>query len=196
MKKLIFAVLAISVILVSCRKKDLREVPTLETIGAVHCLNGVLDSNEVGLDCGGPDCGPCTQTTVPCALNSDEIYYLESPSYATKSFINTSSSVSVNGFYSYKGYTADGDSLSILFSEKPDVTQIYGGVYNTFDLESGTVYMQYYQPFPQNDYKVVGNVYINYSNGSYTISCCDFTLTVVGQTQSLTTNTLYFSITI
>ena len=57
---------------VSCRKKIEREYEITDPVSA-HCQNGILDADEIGLDCGGANCEPCSQYEADCTLPDDKV---------------------------------------------------------------------------------------------------------------------------
>lgn len=192
MKSLLWVIPILAITLSSCRKKVVRDVPTANSIGALHCMNGVQDEDEVGLDCGGADCDQCSQLDAPCTLNDNEIYYLESVIYTTDAFINQTYSVSTSGS-TFRAYTADGDSIHIVFSGLPDVTKMYSGTAYSSNIDNDEVYIEYFQPFPLDDYIGSGDVYVNHANGQWTIRSCDYSFTTWGSPTP--PNPQYFSIT-
>jgi hypothetical protein len=64
----------VSVVFFGCRKDGPRvfEDNFVET-GSSYCTNGIQDSNEEGIDCGGP-CGMCNALTLPCTIVPNELY--------------------------------------------------------------------------------------------------------------------------
>ena len=182
MKYLIFLFLISTTCFSSCRKKVLREVATIETIGPIHCTNGVFDEDEIGLDCGGLDCDSCIQLVAPCTLNTDEIVYYNGLSTTTKSF--TTKSMTVNGSsYSFIAYTSPTDYLQLVFSGKPDITTIFDATNDNSFLGSTEVYVIYSQN-AANDLYGQRDVYVNYENGVYRISSCDIGFKTWGGTEA------------
>ncbi len=190
--KIFLFILGISVLFVSCRKKELRDVETTETAGAQHCSNFVKDADELGVDCGGADCDPCQQDTLPCNIPDNKVRCLEASTVTTESLINQSHGYLGNN-YVFRAYTGDGDSLILTFDDIPDVTQTYSGVANSFDISSTEVLVEYFQPYPLKDWIGSGAVYVNFIDGAYKIGSCDYDFHEYGQPSFSIEQ--YFSIT-
>ena len=170
MKKAVFFSIAISLLVVACRKKILRDVNPDVTLN--HCINSIMDGDELGVDCGGAECGTCDQAMVPCTLGTNElIISTNGVTYNTKILINETLDTT-GGTWDFKAYTNPSYYLFIRFNSKPSVTTIYVGTENT-NPNAGEVNVTYYQPGLEN-LTGLGNVYVNYDNGAYTISSCNF----------------------
>ena len=147
----------------SCRKKELRDVTTLEDLGIIHCSNGVIDEDELGLDCGG-ECEPCVELTAPCTLNDNEIKIFQGfTGVETLTFTDekTLEIDQFNGSYIFKAYTSGWEYIRITFPGKPDISR-------TYDDDDITVvhtgnFDRYFH----------GEMFVNYENGNYVMTCCD-----------------------
>jgi len=170
MKKYVwFSVIAI-ILFTGCRKLVLRDVDT--NIADQHCSNYVFDADELGLDCGGADCAACVQTTLPCTLSQNEFEFYNGWSLSNLTFSNQALDTST-GFWTFTAETSSTNYIVIRFNNKPDVTKVYAGEYDSFNVSDDEVYIIYYQP-SSSDKIGSGSVYINYNAGAYTISSCDY----------------------
>ena len=192
MKKSLILLCLLTIVVFACRKKELRDVYTLESLGAIHCLNGIMDSTELGIDCGG-ECNSCVQLTSPCSLTDNSIEIAIS-FLGTESVNITSTELIIqNGFYSFKAITDNGsDYLSIVFSSKPEITKKYIGTFESTSISSEEVFVKYYSN-SSGDKIGSGDVYVNYVNNVYVLSSCDYSFHVWGSSAS--SNNQNFNIT-
>lgn len=157
----------------SCRKKILRDVQTLEDIGAVHCTNFKQDADELGVDCGG-ECEPCAQQTPPCTLNDDEIdiYTVFNVQTLSVDGEKTLTVDSLSGTYTFLAYTGTGTTeyLEIIFNSKPDITKTYKD--HELLATTGSVSVIYHSNSALDRY-AHGELFVNHENGKYTLSSCD-----------------------
>lgn len=170
MKKVIFLSIGLSILIFSCRKLVQRDVDVDST--DQHCSNYTMDGDELGLDCGGADCATCVQTVLPCTLVANEFEFYNGWSLSNLTFTNQSLDTST-GYWVFSAETNANDYILIRFNNKPDVTKVYAGEYDSFGVSDDEVYIIYYQPSTV-DKIGSGSVYINYTSGSYTISSCDY----------------------
>jgi len=176
MKRGIFIFSALLLLMVNCRKKELRDFKTAEDLGALHCLNYVMDSTELGLDCGGDACLPCEQMDAPCVLTNNEINIVNGP--FLQSLPVTSTLVTIgNGWHSFKAYTTGSDYLALNFTNKVDITKMYKGTSDASFLEDWEVSVKYHSSL---DKVGAGDVFVNYVDGHYIITCCDFSFSSWG----------------
>ncbi|SDD59381.1 hypothetical protein SAMN05421636_101141 [Pricia antarctica] len=69
MKKLVFAIMVLmAVVISSCKKDDPVVIEPLAT-----CADGVMNQGETAIDCGGPNCQPCTPPPTTGATCDDGI---------------------------------------------------------------------------------------------------------------------------
>ncbi len=171
-----FLVIFVSVLLItSCRKKEEREYQSLDSIGALHCSNGIVDADEWGEDCGGSDCSECDQNQAPCTLASNTIYVYDGSFLSTKQFTGYSIDTAADGTIDFYGYVENSsfNYLHIKFNVV-SVTTVYDGVKNEFDLdEDNQVFAEYVDTGLNSDLTGFGDVYVNRnSEGELNIQSC------------------------
>jgi hypothetical protein len=170
MKRILLFSALTCILLVACRKMVLRDVNP--DIVVNQCENAVMDGDEIGVDCGGSECISCTQTTPPCALNTNElIISTNGVSYMPKALINLSLDTT-GGTWKFTGYTNPSYYLFIRFDSKPSVNTVYDGNSNT-TLAANEAFVTYYQPGLEN-LTGEGDVYVNFNSGEYSITSCNF----------------------
>ncbi len=181
---LLLMLLALPLLYIGCRDRIERDIVgegyildsskfTTPTVPQ-HCSDGILDSGEMHIDCGGT-CPACTNVTPSCNIGTDSIVYYSAPSgYSAP--INQISSItaSYNTVYSkweFAGFSSTGDQIyiGIFATNPPDLTRSYSisameaivnvtpwsfGL-NIIPLSSGTVYLT------------------KNSNGKYVATVCD-----------------------
>lgn len=170
MKKVFLFSIGLTILIFSCRKLVVRDVNPDLTLD--HCINSTMDGDEMGVDCGGAECGTCDQTMVPCTLDTN-VLKISTNGFTlnTKTLINETLDTT-GGTWEFMAYTNPSYYLFIRFNSKPSVTTIYNGTENT-NLDAGEVSVTYFQPGLEN-LTGLGDVYVNYDNGAYTISSCNF----------------------
>lgn len=194
MKYLTYLLLATFFIVSACRKKTEREVQNeIDSLSEAHCYNGILDVDELGEDCGGEQCEPCTANPAPCNNSDNELYIYEGFVYDSKTITSTEVDSTNSGGIVFYGYT-DGSSsyyLRVSFPGKPDISKTYDGVNDGSFMESNEVYVYYNGSY---DYKGTGDVYVSYENGAYTIESCDYSFSPYGQ--NAPSGTQWFKMTV
>jgi hypothetical protein len=155
MKK-IALLLLITMSFVSCkRKQDIRDLESGETLAQypVQCYNGIQDSTESGVDCGGP-CAPCNVVTPSCTPLANSMKIGTSTSTASVSSCGLNgSNYEISGSYSGGSFTitlgsAAPDlsisysiiSSSILHANEAEV-YVNDSWYGSLSPNSGTLYM-------------------------------------------------------
>ncbi len=176
MKRGLIIFSALVFLMANCRKKELRDFKTYEDLGVIHCLNGVIDSTELGLDCGGGACSPCVQLEAPCVLPNNIIKIAISPFLQSLDVTSTSITTN-NGSHTFRAYTTNGHYLSLSFINKADITKMYKGTSDSSFLEDWEVFVKYHGSL---DKVGSGDVYVNYISGHYVITCCDFSFSSWG----------------
>jgi len=170
MKKYILLFVIVTLCAIACRKLVPRDLGLPAAVDP--CYNGQMDGNETGVDCGSSECIPCAQTVAPCTLVTDELKIsTNGVTLNTKTLINKSID-STGGIWKFTAYTNPSYYLFIRFDSKPSVTTIYDGTSNS-TLGANEVFVTYYQPGLEN-LTGVGEVYVNFDSGTYTITSCDF----------------------
>jgi hypothetical protein len=155
MNKLIISISALFLILMGCnRDMTLRtDVKILDT--PLTCLNTILDTNEVGLDCGG-SCAPCDSLTPTCnSVNNQLIFdgstftlsnatFIEVDyRFVTKAFFNNGDSyitINLRSFDPSRTYSMESND------SEPAFVEIYHTIESSFSsklvtLADGTVYV-------------------------------------------------------
>lgn len=179
MQKIIWTLMISALVLAGCRKMVLRDVDTNFT--DQHCSNGLMDADEIGVDCGGADCAECTQTVVPCTLDTNIINgFVNGPLYNDYAFIDHELDTTTDSFWRFKAWTNATNYLYLRFNGRPNIEQVYTGTADGTTLEDYEVFVTYYQAYPNDDLVGSGNVYVNYANDQFTISSCDFDFHVWG----------------
>ncbi|MFK8039107.1 MAG: hypothetical protein AB8B74_12505 [Crocinitomicaceae bacterium] len=158
-------------VLFGCRKKVLRDVVTVDSLGVIHCSNNIFDGDELGLDCGG-SCDPCQQLKAPCELTNNEINVFTGFVVQSKSFTanKTLEIDSLTGEYTFKAYTDGTDYLEFYFETKPDITRTY----KDGDLIANDgIATVIYKSNSSTDMYMHGELFLNSENGIYSFSSCD-----------------------
>ena len=182
MKRGLIIFSALVFLIANCRKKELKDFTTYEDLGVIHCSNGVLDSTEIGLDCGGGACSPCVQLDVPCVIPDNTLKEIQNSHTFTDNKTITELS---NGAWQFKAYTNSSDYLTITFPGKPDVTKFYS------NSEADVEYSQYAGQHLYGE----GDVYVNYNNGVYTLSDCNCDFEFYGSTANFDNIDQHFKVT-
>jgi hypothetical protein len=156
-----------------CRKKVEREELANGNIVA-HCSNYIMDADEIGTDCGGIDCDSCATNTPPCTLPENKLRMLHGPTIQNLNLYNKSYSV-VESHWVFIAYTDAGNDEYIKFDfpSKPNITTIYKGQSDASFLESDEVYIYFYG-YSTPDMYGAGDVYVNFIDGKYHLTSCDY----------------------
>ncbi|MBI3517885.1 MAG: hypothetical protein HY062_00825 [Bacteroidetes bacterium] len=72
MKKIALLIFTTLVVFACIRKQNLVEPKGTLAEYAEHCYNGVLDGDEISIDCGG-ECGPCNFATPSCSPGTNKL---------------------------------------------------------------------------------------------------------------------------
>jgi hypothetical protein len=182
MKKI--ALLAFTTILfVSCiRKQVLVEPKGTLAEHANHCYNGVLDGDEISIDCGG-ECGPCNFATPSCSPGANKLKI-----GASNYTIAGSSCGTPSGQFEMQGSYIDGTLTIDLGENAPDVTAEYNIINSVPLYHEASVHLS------TGSYGglslISGKVYFSQSGGKYIATVCNGTAYsfVTGQNYTITTN--------
>jgi hypothetical protein len=156
-----------------CRKKVEREELANGNI-VTHCSNYIMDADEIGTDCGGADCDSCITNAPPCSLPDNKLRMLHGPIIKNLNLYNKSSSI-VGTHWVFRAYIDPDDSefIEFDFPNKPDITTIYKGQLDPSFLESDEVFIYYYG-YSTPDMYGLGDVYVNFIDGKYHLTSCDY----------------------
>lgn len=152
----------------SCkRKQDLRELDSNQILAKypVTCYNGMHDSSEVGIDCGGP-CAPCNVITPSCTPLTNSLK-VGATNYSTTGSSCTASGSEYNMIGSYSG----GSYTISLGNSTPDQSIAYTITTSVPGSNEATVHL--------NDSWLggmdlsTGSVYISLVSGSYVATICN-----------------------
>jgi hypothetical protein len=169
----------------ACRKKELIDTDFYDYMTFVYddpkCSNGVLDSLEAFIDCGGP-CGPCANIEVPCVTTKNtQIVKFNQSTIGNYSFSDAQVTSTLNPDGSYKVVLVSGnDKLTFTLGgkifEKPSmiaksVTEYYvSGNTETF-------HVSYYKDFQTlSSYNGI-DCYVNYKDGKFSFDFCSLPFT-------------------
>ena len=167
MKKFLLSIILTSLLAVGCtRDMTLRtDVKTLDT--PLTCINAVLDTNEVGVDCGG-SCAPCDSITPSCSpLNNQLIFDGATFTLSNGTFTE------LNGRYISKAFFNNGDSYININLRSFDPSRTYKMGSNDFE----PAFVEMYHTIESNfTSKLVtltgGTVYVHDVNGKRVITVC------------------------
>ncbi len=133
---LMMMLLVLPLIYIGCRDRIERDMSGYELTNVntnpttpYHCTDGILDSGEVDIDCGGA-CPACVQVTPSCTIGGDSIIYTTSPSGYGNSDKISSITVgynNVSGKFEFSGscpWTGDNVLIGIV-GNNPSVTHSY-----------------------------------------------------------------------
>jgi hypothetical protein len=164
MKKLLI-VLFISAAVAGCkRKQDLVEPDGKLAKHPAHCYNGLLDGNELGIDCGG-ECDPCNFPTPTCTPASNTIK-IGTSTYATTGTSCTAGSSNYDMMGSYSG-----GSYTVSFSNStPDLSVAY--TINSGVLSYGEASVTISDGMRGSLSLSSGTVYVSLTGGVYTATIC------------------------
>ena len=184
----IFLVSMFCILTISCRKEELRSdiiIASESANGGAHCYNGIMDSDEVGTDCGG-SCGSCDEFAGLCTDAVDNTIRIRSTTSnvdRTVNFISDTAYVDTDGEYHLEAITSDNDKLHITFGYRPDATLAY-------KVTSSTVLNECHVSVDVNGFGKLSSsplssgaqyVYLTDSNGRYSFRSCDLSIgTFVG----------------
>ncbi len=172
----LFSVLIITFF--SCRKKEHIEYNDKSDFQNPHCYNEKMDTNELGTDCG-LDCKPCEQIYPPCTLPKDTLRVFNTFDVINIK-IDSTSIVESTDYTTYYAYGLDNYGypvfLEIKMKSKPDISKKYFGKTTdncSSEIGSTCVYIAFHR-YGANKRTGTGDVYINYDNGHYIFSSCDY----------------------
>jgi len=167
MKKLAILLLIIVSVSACKRKQDLRELDSNETLAKypVQCYNGNQDTDETGIDCGGP-CAPCNVPTPTCTPVANTVSIGASNFAAVGSSCGLSgSNFTLSGSYSSGSYTIQlgntSPDLSVAYSITNSVPGVTEATVSFSDFSLGTLSLI-----------SAGNVYITQVGGVYHATIC------------------------
>lgn len=155
----ISAIVVSFILLVRCTDKELYE--PIKIMYPDHCSNGIVDGDEIGVDCGG-ECAPCGTIAAPCNPDTNKITF--DSATATSAFPN-----SIKTFTMPQGGTND------IYGNYIITSNYNGGEYLQIVL-SGTrptiarAYNISGQEFGGNYYPGNGQLFFHFSNGQSTKS--------------------------
>ncbi len=188
---LVVVLFVIPLLYIGCRDHIERNIKAegypLDTITPTphHCSNGVLDSGETDIDCGGP-CKACTATSLPCSVGTNSLviscdYPGQGYGEGTYPITLTSSSYnSGSGLFEFKGTSTFGTIWIKLLGSAPLTTHTYtdvdspptttGEAYIYLYYNGGQSHMYgYYQAYPLG---LAGTVTVTKTGGKYAVTLC------------------------
>lgn len=180
----------------SCHKEDPVKLPSNGELGIItSCNNGIMDGDEIGIDCGGP-CGPCDLSQAgDCTImySNDESKVKSNDAVASVPFDNNTSSI-VNGKYTAIATNSVGDSIIFTFPDSnPMFFQSYNPTAKT-SLDTSKVYIEarlksmpyggwgsgstyFYESVTSSEStNPEQRVHLNKINGKFDITFCDLRL--------------------
>ena len=164
-------------LLFSCNKE--RDVLTWDDYNPapVHCTNGILDSNELGIDCGG-NCDPCDQLTPPCTLlpNTFDI-----EGFSPKTLLSSDHSVAGSNHIIEFEYEDD-FTVTFTFFGFPSISHFYSLDNYPDDDNEVKVTLN----ITGTSYIGVGSMIITYDSGIHEFHVCSGSFTILGSAYSAT----------
>lgn len=182
MKKIALLIF-ITIIVFSCvRKQNLVEPHGVLAEYATHCYNGLLDGDEISVDCGG-ECGPCNFVTPSCSPGASALK-IGTSSYT---IAGTACGTPSGNFIMDGGYI-DGTVTIELGVGAPDVTKEYNIINSVPGINEAYIHLStgsYGGLIP-----ISGKVYFSQSGGKYVVTICNASSYsfVTGQTYIITSN--------
>ena len=194
MKHILFLALILLVGLTACRKKIEREIDLINEAGPIDCEDNLFNGDELGTDCGGIDCEDCPENPAPCTNENNKIYMVTDVTPQTISV--TSSAITESGEnWVFTAFTGGGtiNFLRFTFLGKPNIVTTYSGINSTATIADNEVDVVY-SHVSSGEKIGNGDVYVNYANGTYNLSSCDYSFHESGQ--STPTVTQWFNVSI
>lgn len=166
--------------LTSCRKKIEREIDLINEVGPIDCEDNLFNSDELGTDCGGIECPTCAENPAPCTNENNKIYMVTDVTPQTISVTSTTITESGENWI-LTAFTGGGtiNFLRLTFLGKPNITTTYSGI-NSTTIAADEADVIYYH-VSSGEKIGNGDVYINYANGIYNITSCDYSFQESGQ---------------
>lgn len=164
----------------ACRKKELIDTDSYQymtfTFDDPKCSNGVLDSLETFVDCGGP-CAPCVNIEVPCETTRNaQVVKYNNTTVGNYSFSDAQVTSTLNANGSYK---------VVLVSGNDKLTFTLGGkIFNKSSMiaESTSDYLvdgnseKYHVSYFKDQQTMTSyngrDCYVNYKDGKFSIDFC------------------------
>jgi hypothetical protein len=167
MKKIGFLII-IFFVFSFCKRKNIEATPsgTLAEF-PFHCYNGMLDSDELGIDCGGP-CKQCI-TAVPACTQVANRLTLGASNY-TLTNSNCGNLYDANS-YDFRGSYAGGTFTVRVSGSLPDVSKSYP-VNSNVSPNANEAYSLISSGNYGNMTSTTGTVFVSQSAGKYTVTLC------------------------
>lgn len=172
-----------TVILFSCiRKQNLVEPDGILAKYDTHCYNGLLDGDEISVDCGG-SCGPCNFAVPSCSPAANTLKIGASNYTISGTYCGIpSSTFEMDGSYN------DGTLIIEIGESAPDLSAEYNIINSVPGVHEAYVHLSTgsYGGLILNS----GKVYFSQNNGKYTATVCSGSAYsfVTGQTYTITSN--------
>jgi hypothetical protein len=178
-KKPLFVVLTIAfmvplIILIGCRDKTLRSLTDYSlSTSPYHCFDGVVDSGEVDIDCGGT-CPVCNQLTAPCSIGADSMDVVSTGNYLLTGVNCGTVNSGGNIYYEFSGTCSFGTLVVDVEGPVPSITT---GYTVSSDMITGGVANVYVNSLSYNNMQAPsGTVTVNWVNGKYSVTCCNIAI--------------------
>jgi len=152
-----------------CKRKNIETTPPgVLAEYPVHCYNGILDANEVGVDCGGT-CKQCL-VAVPTCTQVENRLTLGAINY-TLSNLNCGNLYDSNS-YDFRGSYAGGTFTVRVSGSLPDVSKSYP-LNSSVSPNANEAYSVISSGLYGNMSSTTGTVFISQSAGKYTATLCN-----------------------
>lgn len=165
-----FSGLLILLTFITCRKDTPRTIAENAKLKPEHCANGIQDSDEFSIDCGG-SCGPCPFLASPCSPASNKVTIT---GVASQTYTLVTCGVDTSGNYAVTCSNGNVDIRIAFGDPKIYSSQAYtiaqakpSGIKEcSVDVTiSGVLYSA--------TYGTGGLVYVNLVNGKYVFDFCN-----------------------
>jgi hypothetical protein len=157
-----------TILLFSCKRKQELTTPegTLVTTTPT-CFNGMQDSTETGIDCGGP-CTACNVIVPTCTPTANTLTVGSSTSAAT----GTSCGIS-GGYFTMSGNYGSGSYTIQINAASPNLTTAYNQQVSGSPFYSNDVSVQVTHWSYGTMYLTSGTVYFSQVGGKYVATICN-----------------------
>lgn len=182
MKKITLFVVTTIIVFACIRKQNLVEPNGVLAEHANHCYNGLLDGDEISIDCGG-ECGPCNFAVPSCSPGANIL------KIGTSNYTITGTSCGVpSSTFEMDGSYTDGTVTIEIGENAPDLTAEYNITNSVPGVHEAFVH------FSTGSYGGLildsGKVFFAQNGGKYTVTICSGQAYsfVTSQTYTITTN--------
>lgn len=167
MKKLLLLFTLTSLLTMSCTRDTTLRTDVLLLDTPLTCLNAVLDTNEIGVDCGG-SCAPCDSLTPSCTPTNNELIF-DGSTFA----LSNGTFTELNDRYISKAYFNNGDSYITINLRSFDPSRTYQMGSNDFEPAFVEMYHTIESSYsPKLVTLTDGTVYVHDVNGKRVITVC------------------------